>query len=74
MNPSNPPVYTVGAVARRYGCAAWQIRRLFERGLFPPAPRVGAHRVIAAGDLPQVEAALRAAGYLPQGKEVGHAG
>jgi DNA-binding transcriptional MerR regulator len=60
----DPPL-TIGAVARRYGCHAWQIRRLFERGLLPPAPRVGAYRVIAASDLPQIEEALRAAGYLP---------
>jgi DNA-binding transcriptional MerR regulator len=74
MNFLDPLVYTVGAVARRYGCAAWQIRRLFERGLLPPAPRVGAYRVFAAGDLPRVEAALRRAGYLPREQEVGHAG
>ena len=60
------PPLTIGAVARRYGCFAWQVRRLFERGLLPPAARVGAYRVIAAADLPQVEVALRAAGYLPK--------
>jgi hypothetical protein len=52
-------------LARRYGCPAWRVRRLFERGLLPPAPRVGAYRVIAVGDLPLVEQALRAADYLP---------
>jgi DNA-binding transcriptional MerR regulator len=70
---SNPSVLTIGAVARRYGCPPWQIRRLFERGLLPPAARVGAYRVIAAGDLPLVEETLRAAGYLPQEKGVAHA-
>jgi DNA-binding transcriptional MerR regulator len=60
------PPLTIGAVARRCGCPPWQIRRLFERGLLPPAPRVGAYRVIAASDLPRVEEALRAAGYLPK--------
>ena len=60
------PPLTIGAVARRCGCLAWQVRRLFERGLLPPAARVGAYRVIAATDLPQVEEALRAAGYLPK--------
>jgi DNA-binding transcriptional MerR regulator len=54
---------TVGTVARLYGCRAWQIRRLFERGLLPPAPRVGAYRVIAIDDLPAVEQALKRAGY-----------
>jgi DNA-binding transcriptional MerR regulator len=65
MSLTDPSVLTIGAVARRYGCPPWQIRRLFERGLLPPAPRVGAYRVIAVADLPQVEQALRAAGYLP---------
>jgi len=62
---SNANVLTIGAVARRFGCTRWQVRRLFERGLLPPAPRVGAYRVIAADDLPVVEEALRRAGYLP---------
>jgi DNA-binding transcriptional MerR regulator len=68
----DPPYLTIGTVARRYGCPAWQVRRLFERGLLPPAPRVGAYRVIAAGDLPVVEKALREAGYLPLNEEVRH--
>jgi DNA-binding transcriptional MerR regulator len=64
---TDPPL-TLGAVALRYGCPTWQIRRLFERGLLPPARRVGAYRVVATSDLPLVEAALRVAGYLPQNK------
>jgi DNA-binding transcriptional MerR regulator len=60
----NCPYRTIGAVARHFGCHAWQVRRLFERGLLPEAPRVGAYRVIAAADLPRVEKALRQAGYL----------
>ena len=44
----DPNCLTVGAVARRFGVPAWQIRRLFERGLLPPAARLGAYRVIAA--------------------------
>jgi DNA-binding transcriptional MerR regulator len=55
---------TLGAVARHFDCRTWQIRRLFERNLLPPAARVGPYRVIAAADLPLVEKALRAAGYL----------
>jgi DNA-binding transcriptional MerR regulator len=62
---SDPTALTIGDVARRFGCAAWMVRRLFERGLLPPAPRVGVYRVISAGDLPLVERALREAGYLP---------
>jgi DNA-binding transcriptional MerR regulator len=64
-----PPYLTIGAAARHFGCQPWQIRRLFERGLLPPAPRVGAYRVIANIDLPAVEEALRAAGYLPHEEE-----
>lgn len=55
---------TVGAVALRYGCKPWQVRRLFERGLLPPAPRIGAYRMIAVADLPRIRRALRDAGYL----------
>ena len=62
----NDPPLTLGAVAKRYGCPTWQIRRLFERGLLPPAQRVGAYRVVTTSDLPLIEKALRASGYLPQ--------
>jgi DNA-binding transcriptional MerR regulator len=55
---------TIGAVADRFGVAAWQVRRLYERGILPPADRVGPYRVIDAADLPKVGAALRQAGYL----------
>jgi hypothetical protein len=61
---SDPSVLTTGDVARRYGIPEWKVRRLFERGLLPPAARIGAYRVIAAGDLPAVERALCDAGYL----------
>ena len=70
MQLSDPHVLTIGALARRFGCQPWHIRRLFERNLLPPANRVGAYRVIAAEDLPRVEQALRAAGYLPKSGEV----
>jgi hypothetical protein len=61
-------------VAQHFGCPGWQVRRLFERGILPPAPRVGAYRVIPQQDLPAVERALRAAGYLPEAAEVSHVG
>jgi hypothetical protein len=70
----SPNVLTIGALAARYGCRAWQIRRLFERGLLPAAPRVGPYRVVVASDLPLVERALREAGYLPQDQGVQHGG
>ena len=59
---------TLGPVARLYGCPTWKVRRLFERGLLPPAARVGLYRVVALEDLPTVEEALREAGYLQGGQ------
>jgi DNA-binding transcriptional MerR regulator len=70
---SKTPYVSIGAVARRFGCQPWQVRRLFERGLLPQAPRVGTYRIIAVTDLPYVEEALRQAGYLPGKSEVPHA-
>jgi DNA-binding transcriptional MerR regulator len=58
---------TIGQIAKRFGCPPWAVRRLFERGLLPEPPRVGAYRVVAPEKLPQVETALREAGYLPEG-------
>jgi DNA-binding transcriptional MerR regulator len=66
----NTPL-TIGAVAERLGVQPWQVRRLYERGLLPPAARVGAYRVVAPSELPVIRRALVAAGYLP--KEVAHA-
>jgi DNA-binding transcriptional MerR regulator len=63
---SAPTHLTLGSVAQRCGCKAWQVRRLFERGLLPPAPRIGSYRVVAVEDLPKVELALRKAGYLKE--------
>jgi DNA-binding transcriptional MerR regulator len=67
--------FTIGTVAHRFGVAAWQVRRLYERGILPPAARVGAYRVVDPADLPKIEAALRETGYLsrePAGREVVH--
>ena len=66
MTETTSGVMTMGEVARRFGCEPWQVRRLYERRLLPPAPRVGAYRVVPLADLPRVETALRAAGYLPE--------
>ena len=65
---SPPPQYTLGALARRYGVPVWKLRRLFERRLLPEPGRVGNYRVVQARDLPEVERALRAAGYLSGGQ------
>jgi hypothetical protein len=59
----NDTVMSTGALARHFGCASWQVRRLFERGLLPPAQRVGQYRYVAAADLAAVEEALARAGY-----------
>jgi DNA-binding transcriptional MerR regulator len=56
---------TIGSAAAQLGVEPWQVRRLYERGLLPPAARVGPYRVIDLGDLPRVKTALRDAGYLP---------
>jgi DNA-binding transcriptional MerR regulator len=56
---------TVGQVAHRLGVTAWQVRRCFQRGFLPEPRRMGPYRVIAEADLQWVQAALRAAGYLP---------
>jgi DNA-binding transcriptional MerR regulator len=63
---SHPPL-TLGAVARHFGCRPWQVRRLFESGKLPEPRRVGAYRVFTPDELPRIEAALRQAGYLPEG-------
>ena len=55
---------TIGDVARMYGLPVWKVRRLFERGLLPPASRIGAYRVFDESEIPVIEAALRQAGYL----------
>jgi DNA-binding transcriptional MerR regulator len=58
------PFLTIGDVGRHFGLPAWMIRRVFERGLLPPARRVGAYRVVEPKDLPRIKRALERAGYL----------
>ena len=58
---------TVGEVARYFAerglpVTPRHVRRCFERGLLPPAQRLGADRVVAQADLPLVEKALRQGG------------
>jgi DNA-binding transcriptional MerR regulator len=60
-----PPVLTVGDVARHFGVPTWKVRRLYERGLLPPPVRAGLYRLVSADGLVEVEAALKRAGYLP---------
>jgi DNA-binding transcriptional MerR regulator len=55
---------SIGNVAERLGVEPWQVRRVFEKGLLPPASRLGPWRVFAEGDLPRIKAALVERGYL----------
>jgi|GEM_PF-3461801 len=57
---------TTSDVAKRCGCAAWKVRRIFERGILPAAKRIGLYRVFEAADVPRIRTALIAAGYLPK--------
>jgi DNA-binding transcriptional MerR regulator len=61
--------YTIGKLAKHFGVPPWRVRRAIERGFLPEPPRVGAYRVFLAQDLPDIEAALRLAGYLTESAE-----
>ena len=62
-------ISTIGEVASeisrrtRAAIRPWMIRRLIDRGLLPVPRRVGPYRVFTAKDLPQIERAVREAGY-----------
>jgi len=56
--------YSTHDVGLHFGIAGWRVQRLCERGLLPEPTRVGRFRVFYASDLPRIEKALRAAGYL----------
>ncbi len=56
----------IGDVAEHFGCRAWQVRRLIERGLLPEPQRLGPFRVFFPSDLPRIEQALLATGYVGQ--------
>jgi hypothetical protein len=64
MHPSR--ILTIGDVAAHFGVEPWQVRRLYQRGLLPPATRVGVYRVAFESDLPTIEGALVRAGYIPR--------
>ena len=61
---------TLGQVAKRFGCFTWQVARLFERGILPPAARLGNYRVVAESDLPIIRQALEKCGYIQQDAEI----
>lgn len=64
MKKTRKPPLMIGGVAQRFGLPVRSIRRLFERGLLPEPGRVGPHRIFFEDDLPRIERALLAAGYL----------
>jgi len=55
---------SLGDVAKRLGCEPWQVRRLFEKRILPPAHRIGMYRVVEKNELPKIKTALVEAGYL----------
>jgi hypothetical protein len=55
---------TLGEAAGRLGTQLWKVQRLFDRGLMPEPRRIGRCRVLLEGDLPELEAALKQAGYI----------
>ena len=57
-------VHTVGDLTERFGVTKDQVRRLIYAGRLPEAARIGFWRAWTDADLPQIEAALRTAGYL----------
>lgn len=57
-------IVTMGQVADSLGCQTWKIRRLIERGKIPKPRRVGMIPIFDPKDVPQIEKALREAGYL----------
>jgi hypothetical protein len=60
------PVLLIGEVAAHFGVAVWQVRRCIERGILAEPARLGVQRVFFRRDLPRVEKALRAGGYLKE--------
>ena len=54
---------SVSAIANELGCQQWQVRKALDSGAVP-VQRVGLYRTIRREHLPQVEVALRQAGYL----------
>ena len=59
--------FTTGQAARRIGVDAWQVSRLYQRGLVEEPARLGRFRLIPAGDLDKLRRAALAAGYLTAG-------
>jgi hypothetical protein len=63
------PVLLIGEVAEHFGLEVWQVRNCVRRGILAEPARLGPQRVWFRKDLPQVEKALRAGGYLKEAAE-----
>jgi hypothetical protein len=63
-----PVTFTTGDLCRRYNVLPWQVLQAIRRGFLQEPNRVGIYRYWTEADLPRVESALRAAGYLPAKK------
>jgi hypothetical protein len=59
-----PDLLMLGEVALRLHMPLWKLQDAFRRGLLAPPLRAGRYRVVPAERLPEIEAALRAAGRL----------
>ena len=68
---TQPAYLTLGALAKQFGLPVWKVRRLWERNFLPAAARIGQYRVVPTSQLPVVERALKAAGYLREQEAVG---
>ena len=61
-----PDLLLLGEVALRLRMPLWKLQDAFRRGLLAPPLKAGRYRVVPADRLPEIEAALRAAGRLPE--------
>ena len=64
-----PHFYSTREVADLFGCATWQVRRLFEDGTLNEPPRFAGKRAISRDQLPDILDALRARGWIPSGNQ-----
>ena len=55
---------STGQAAKKVGIRSWEVSRLYERGMMPPAARAGNRRIIPIEDLPALREAAKQAGYL----------
>ena len=64
-----PTFFTTREVADLLGSETWRGRRIYEDGTLPEPSRFAGKRAISRETLPTILDALRARGWLPQGKE-----